>query len=110
MRMASKVSALAVIVLSGCATIPNAEIREPKNKVTEVPAIEAGGFDCVADTIQYAIGKQATAELGGRLLKESGSTLLRWIPPDTAITMDYRIERLNISYDYKMLITDLSCG
>lgn len=110
MAMGSKASIFFAIALSGCAATQSAEIKQPNSKVTETPNSNAGGFECVAESIQYAIGKQATADLAGQLMKESGSTSLRWIPPDTAVTLDYRVGRLNISYDYEMKVTQVSCG
>jgi hypothetical protein len=34
---------------------------------------------------------------------------LRWVPPRTAVTMDYRPDRLTVSYDDAMVITKVSC-
>ena len=110
MQRLQTLSILALPLLIGCATVQDNENRSPKDRVVEVPMTPEQGFGCQADTVQYAIGQIATAQLGGKLAKESGAELLRWIPPRTAVTMDYRAERLNISYDDDMRVTLISCG
>lgn len=65
---------------------------------------------CDASGLQEHIGHKATAESGAILLNESGAAKLRWIPPDSMITMDYRKDRLNVSYDREMTITKITCG
>lgn len=40
----------------------------------------------------------------------SAAKLVRIIPPGTAITMDYRAERLNVETDAAGVITRLYCG
>lgn len=43
-------------------------------------------------------------------MKKTGSKALRWIPPRSAVTMDFRSDRLNIAYDDDMIITMVNCG
>jgi Peptidase inhibitor I78 family len=87
-------------LLAGCAPIEAAE---------EPPAREPSGA-CDATRVQNLIGQRATAEMGARLLRETGATTLRWGPPNSAMTMDYRADRLTVSYDSAMLIERISCG
>lgn len=77
---------------------------------TQVPADQAGGFECDAAKAQYALGQKTSVELAKKLLKETGANSLRWIPPRTPVTMDYRGDRLNIGYDDAMVIDKISCG
>lgn len=56
------------------------------------------------------MGKTATADLGAEMLKASGATTLRWGAPGTAMTMDFRQDRLTVSYDEKMVVTSARCG
>ncbi len=44
------------------------------------------------------------------MLAESGARHMRWIPPRTAVTKDYRRDRLNVVYDDDMVITGVYCG
>lgn len=65
---------------------------------------------CDAGKAAQMVGMQATQELGGRIQQLTGASSLRWGPPDTAWTMDYRQDRVNIRYDRNMTITEITCG
>lgn len=65
---------------------------------------------CKADGAQGFVGRAATAELGAELLRVTGARTLRWVPPRTAVTMDYRADRLTVSYDDNRIIERISCG
>jgi len=65
---------------------------------------------CKADSAQGFVGRAATAELGGELLRVTGARTLRWVPPRTAVTMDFRADRLTVSYDDNRIIDRISCG
>jgi Peptidase inhibitor I78 family len=97
---------LIAISLTGCAN----PAREAPYTTTPVPAQEAGGFECSAEAAQYAVGQKTSVALATELMKKTGSNTLRWIPPRTAVTMDFRSDRLNISYDDNMVIDRISCG
>lgn len=60
--------------------------------------------------IERFVGEQATAELGAQMLEATGAHILRWVPPRTAVTMDFRADRLTVSYDDAMMIIRASCG
>lgn len=100
------VAFLAILVLSACS---NPE-REAPYTTAPVPENEAGGFQCSADAAQYAAGQKTSVELAQQLIKKTGARTLRWMPPRTAATMDYRQDRLNIAYDDDMVITRVNCG
>lgn len=100
-----KMLALALL-LTGCA---NPE-REAPYTTEPVPVEQAGGFECSAEAVQYAVGKKTSVALAQELIAKSGATTLRWIPPRTAVTMDFSSVRLNISYDDNMVIDRVSCG
>nr|WP_298898998.1 I78 family peptidase inhibitor [uncultured Altererythrobacter sp.] len=85
-----------------------ASYTDPERPATP-PAISDGGT-CDASPAQYHVGHDATAEMGTAILNESGARTLRWGPPNTAWTMDYREDRVNVRYDEKMKITEVSCG
>jgi len=65
---------------------------------------------CNADSAQSWLGQRASAQLGARLLEATGAKVLRWVPPRTAVTMDFRADRLTVSYDDNMAIDRISCG
>nr|WP_246525035.1 I78 family peptidase inhibitor [Sphingobium phenoxybenzoativorans] len=70
----------------------------------------AASGECKNDGLEAFTGKTATAELGAEMLKVSGAKTLRWGGPGTAMTMDFRPDRLTVSYDEKMAITSARCG
>lgn len=97
MRSAAAISALALL-LGACATTS-----------AEPPRRELAG-ECDASGVQDHIGHRATAESGATLLRLTGARTLRWVPPRTAVTMDFRADRLTVSYDDDMVIERISCG
>ena len=48
--------------------------------------------------------------LGEDVLKTTGAKTLRWIPPNSAVTMDYRTDRVSVSYDDAAIVTSVTCG
>ncbi|MDT0507198.1 I78 family peptidase inhibitor [Novosphingobium sp. MMS21-SN21R] len=91
----------ASLSLAGCsaATTPSPE---------DMPAMPAG--ECKAEAAQDMIGRKATAEVGAELLRRTGARQLRWVPPRSAVTMDYRADRLTVGYDDTYTIVRISCG
>ncbi len=68
------------------------------------------GYACVVENLRSFVGQSANEEIGANALKQSGAKNLRWIAPRSAITMDFRQDRLNIEYDDAMTITRVYCG
>ena len=79
---------------------------------TNGPATPSTAVDgpCRNGGLDGFIGQTASAELGTQLLKTSGARTLRWGTPGMAMTMDFRPDRLTVSYDDKMVITSARCG
>lgn len=102
--MNAKMVAMIVIAtaLSGCSTFRPAE-KTPEQ-------LAKANHICDAKELQVLVGEQANDNTGKLALKKSHAKTLRWIAPDSAVTMDYRQDRLNISYDDKMQIQQVSCG
>lgn len=90
----------AALTLAACTTTGEAEPGT-------VPDEPQG--PCRAEPGQSFVGQKATGEIGQRLLKATGATSLRWVPPRTAVTMDFRPDRLTVSYDDDMVIERVSC-
>lgn len=74
------------------------------------PAPAPQEMACNAESVQTLVGQSVTAALGDQILKSTGARTLRWGPPRSAWTMDYRTDRVSVSYDDAMLITGISCG
>lgn len=95
-------AAALALALAGCSTVSAQDEGD-------MPVRELQG-ECDATTVQDLVGSRATEELGATLLQRTGARVLRWVPPNTAVTMDYRIDRLTVSYDDDMIIERISCG
>ena len=65
---------------------------------------------CSNDGLAAFEGQKVTAALGAELLAKSGARTLRWGAPGMAMTMNYREDRLTVSYDEAMTITSARCG
>lgn len=89
----------AASLLAGCVT----------TNVTEPERYDPQG-KCDASGVQARLGAKATAEMGAELLTSSGAQRLRWVPPRTAVTMDFQPNRLNVEYDDAMTITRINSG
>lgn len=97
----------ALSALAACAAIPPPDSSFPDED--DPPVRQIGEGNCSNAEARRFIGMKATQELGGRMLAATGARVLRWVPPRTAITMDFRSDRLTISYDDDMVITQASC-
>ncbi|OBV11183.1 I78 family peptidase inhibitor [Erythrobacter dokdonensis] len=98
MRLA--IIGLAAVGLAGCATMGD----------DGGPGSGPMPMMCNAEKVQSYVGKQANADTGATILKQSGARTLRWGPPNAAWTMDYRQDRVNVQYDAGMTIGQITCG
>lgn len=92
--------ALALLSLSACMT------ASPPESIADRP----NGGECNAAAVQDHVGQTATTAKGEQILTESSARRLRWGAPDSAWTMDYRTDRVNVRYDEAMTITAITCG
>ena len=97
MRLFAAIPAIA-LTLGACATTAE------EQPVRELPG------ECDASGVQDHLGHRASAESGANLLRLTGARVLRWVPPRTAVTMDFRADLLTVSYDDDMVIERISCG
>ena len=65
---------------------------------------------CGAEKIADLVGKQRSDAVAADAKARSGAARLRWIAPDTMVTMDYSETRLNLYTDATGRITDIRCG
>jgi hypothetical protein len=84
--------------LAGCATVPPA--GDPASTKDT----------CRADAGERFVGQRATSESGAALLEASQSTRMRWVPPNTVVTLDYAFGRVTVRYVNAYAITVVSCG
>ncbi|MGV7122638.1 I78 family peptidase inhibitor [Sphingopyxis sp. 550A] len=93
--------AAAALPLAACAA------SEAPAESTPPPPAE---MTCNADAGASFVGQTATPDLGGAIVKATGARTLRWGPPRSAMTMDYRQDRVNVMYDDAYKITQVTCG
>jgi len=68
------------------------------------------GHKCTEQGTESFIGQQAGDETGNAILKASNAAVIRWAPPNTMLTMDYREDRVTIWIDASKKITKIRCG
>ncbi len=77
-------------------------------------AIAAGGesmaASCNAQAVQRHIGQRFTPALAERIRARARARLLRTAPEGSPVTTDYNMQRLNIFYNSKRIITQIDCG
>lgn len=98
--MRALLPAFAALLTAGCATTPEAHPTPPAPEART----------CNAEAAHGHIGHHAAAGMGAAILRDSGAQSLRWGPPNSAWTMDYRKDRVNVRYDENMKITEITCG
>ena len=91
--------AASAFALAACATA--AADGEPPTRQPEQ--------SCRTEPGQRFVGQRASAELGAAIMRATGATRLRWVPPRTAVTMDFAYDRVTVSYDDDYRITTISC-
>lgn len=101
------VAPLSLFALAACA--PAAEEASSSAKGPDAVAVDPIK-ECDTAAGQYAVGKPFTDALAAEVKKKVGANSMRIIPPGMMVTMDYRGDRLNISYDEKKIITNVNCG
>jgi hypothetical protein len=91
---------LTIVLLAACST---ATAEPPVHGATP-------GRTCRSEDPDRFIGQPGTSETGAEILRATNSAVLRWAPPGTMLTMDFREDRVTIYLgpDYK--VTKIACG
>lgn len=95
---------LALMALSGCAAASEPPAAGPSEPMRPPPG------KCDAGAVQSFVGQPVTQDVGSAIREASGARSLRWGPPDTAWTMDYRDDRVNVRYGRDKVISAVTCG
>lgn len=90
--------------LAACATAP-AEAEPDPERPVRMPEQQ-----CDDTLVQDRVGKRFEAEMVEEFKRLTGAVIVRIAPPNTAVTMDYRLDRLTVSFDEDMIIERISCG
>ena len=86
-------------MLAACTTAQSGEVSR-----------QAGKGACRSEQLNQFVGQKADAATGAKMLEVSGARVLRWVAPGMVVTMDFREDRLTVTYDAAYLITQASCG
>lgn len=97
------------MMLTGLLTLSLTACAGPGGAGPDTPPAAAEGA-CSHEGLDRFVGQKASAALGAELMKASGAKTLRWGGPGMAMTMDFRADRLTVSYDETMAITSARCG
>ena len=65
---------------------------------------------CNAEPGQLFVGQKVDAAAGLAIRQATGADELRWGPPRSPMTMDFRQGRITVAYDDAMIITSVACG
>lgn len=98
--MTTRMAMMAVVTLTANAACTPVEMRG------EAPATTA----CRTGGLSTWLGKRASDVRAEEMTAASGARTLRWIAPNTAVTMDFRPDRLNVYVDDKGVIGRFSCA
>jgi len=66
--------------------------------------------NCRNDALTQFTGQTASQELGERMLRASGTRILRWVPKGGVVTMDFSPERITVLLDDSNRVERASCG
>ena len=95
------------VALTACAT--NDRAARPAQAIEAAPSVFGAG-DCDAARARAMIGRVADARTIEEARQVSGSRTVRAIAPESAVTMDYRTDRLNLETDGSRRIIAVRCG
>ena len=95
-------AAVCTASLAACAT-PG----EPAEPIRTMPGEST---PCIADDTQRFIGQSATQSLGEQIMIATKARIFQWVAKDSAVTMDYRPDRVRVTYDDDMKVLSVRCG
>lgn len=94
-------AAVSVLALAGCAGLGG-----PSGQ----PGTSAPPATCDAAAAQFAIGQSFGPALERDVRARSGASIVRWLSPGQAVTMEFNPARINLTLDGRSRITKVACG
>lgn len=83
-------------------------------EMSQRPAMQKPGVRaadaCGTHTVTRFVGADATPAVRNAITIASGHDRIRWIKPGTAVTQDFRADRLNIILDQAGRVLTMRCG
>lgn len=74
------------------------------------PARGADPSVCDIRRLKVLVGRPGSAVAASEALRLSGARTIRWVPPGSAVTMDYRPDRLNVVLSGDKKVRRFTCG
>jgi len=68
------------------------------------------GHKCEANGTDQFIGQLGSSATGAAIKRTTKAAVLRWSPPNTMLTMDFREDRVTVWLDESKKITKIRCG
>lgn len=65
---------------------------------------------CDAAAAQFALGQSFGPALEREVRTRSGASVVRWLSPGQAVTMEFNPARINLTLDARSRITKVACG
>ncbi|KQP22627.1 hypothetical protein ASF43_01535 [Pseudorhodoferax sp. Leaf267] len=92
-------AAAAALLLSGCAGVGLPGSAPPAPRAA-----------CDAAAAQFALGKSFGPELEREVRARSGASIVRWLSPGQAVTMEFNAARLSLTLDGRGQVVKAACG
>ena len=71
---------------------------------------ETPGHTCRTARTDRFIGRPGTSQTGRSIKRITRAAVLRWAPPGTMLTMDYRADRVTVYLGPDRRVTKINCG
>ena len=106
--MAQAAIGAATLLLAACSTAQAPATQPPADS----PPLHGTtpGHKCDPANIQQFVGQMRSAELERRMHQVSGAATVRWAPFGTAVTMEYRFDRLTVFLDASNRVERIGCS
>ncbi len=93
-------------------TVPVSNTATPAATAGKADDVDSNppGDECGASRVAAFVSQEATPAVRARLAAKVGHSRIRWVGPDTVVTMDYSAARLNVALDKDDVITGGRCG
>lgn len=109
-------AALLALSLAACTSDPDmaADTAPPATVPADAAPAPATPGDtpapCNAEAAQSFVGKEASQSTVAEAKAAAGANDMRVIEPGQPVTMDYRVDRLNVDVDEGNVIARIHCG
>ena len=92
-----RLAVLAPLLAAACSTVPADGAPSPAGT-------------CNAEGLNAYVGRDATPETGAEITAKSGARVIRWVPKNSMVTMEFSAERVTVYLDANNKIERLNCG